>query len=612
MHEVKYDGYRMQLRVEKGKARLRTRKGLDWTDRFAEIAKDAAKLPDCMLDGEICALDAEGRSDFAGLQNALSSGRTSALVYFLFDCLFADGCDLRPLPLLARKERLKTVISAKASRSPRLRFSDHFSSSGQTFLDAACRMDLEGVVSKRVDAPYASGRNDAWTKTKCRGGQEVVIGGWRGNDSTLRSLLVGTYDGDTLVYRGKVGTGYPGRVAADVLARLKPLKQSRAAFANPPRGGDISWVAPRLVGEIEYETVTTDGLFRQSAFKGLRLDKQARNVTIERAKPVEAAEEDAAMAAKRKTKPGKVRPTGNSNRPSVDGIAISHPDKTLWPQTKKTDPVSKLELAEYYAAAAERMLAHIADRPISVVRAPDGIEGETFFQRHKLIGTAAPMLAIKVKGEAEPYLGLDNAKSLVALAQAGVLEIHPWGSKKGDPDSPERVILDLDPAPDVPFARVIEGAKELRQRLKALGFEPFVKTTGGKGLHVVIAVKGSPKNGIGWADAKAFAKAIAVEMAADSPERYTTTIAKKARTGRIFIDYLRNDRTSTGVAPWSPRARPAAPIAVPLAWSQLKSGLDPQAFRIDTAAPLLRRADAWDDLARTARPIAGALNRLAA
>jgi bifunctional non-homologous end joining protein LigD len=293
----------------------------------------------------------------------------------------------------------------------------------------------------------------------------------------------------------------------------------------------------------------------------------------------------------------------DSSRPTVAGIGISHPDKVLWPKTKDSPPLTKLDLARYYEAAAARMLAHIAERPLSLVRAPDGIDGEKFFQRHKLIGAAAPMLAIKVKGEREQFLGLDNAKSLVALAQAGVLEIHPWGCKRGDPDTPERVIFDLDPAPDLDFARVVEAAKDLRARLTNLGFEPFVKTTGGKGLHVVVAIKGTPKNPATWADAKAFAKAVALTMEKDTPDAYTSTVAKKDRVGKIFIDYLRNDRTSTGVAPWSPRARPGATIATPLSWTQLKPGLDPHAFRIDTAAALLRRADPWGDLAKSARPL---------
>ncbi|HEX4301228.1 MAG TPA: DNA ligase D [Rhizomicrobium sp.] len=598
VHEVKFDGYRVQMRVGQGRARLRTRKGLDWTDKFPEIAKDGGALPDCLLDGEICALNKEGAADFGGLQLALSEGKTGDLVFFLFDALFAGGRDLRKLPLSARKALLEEIL--KPVRSKRLRFVPHFTSHGDAMLEAACKMDMEGIISKKLDAPYMSGRTDSWTKSKCRGGQEVVIGGWRGDAGKMRSLLVGTHQDGKLVYMGRVGTGYTGAVAADLLKKLKPLARKTSAFANPPRAPDLNWVEPKLVAEIEYENVTADGLFRQAAFKGLRADKPAESVVPE--VPADApVKEKRAMAAK-------VSKAAAKGDATVLGIRISHPDKVLWPKSKAGAAVTKLDLARYMAAAAARMLPHVEARPISIVRTPDGIEGENFYQRHKLLGTAVPMLALKVSGEKEAFLGVDSAEALVALAQQAVTEIHPWGSAKNDPDSPERIILDLDPAPDVPFARVIEGAQELRRRLSKLGFEPFVKTTGGKGLHVVVAIK----KGSSWAEVKAFAKAVAAKLEDDMPERYTTTIAKKARTGKIFVDYLRNDRTSTGVAPWSPRARPGAPIAVPIAWAQVKAGLDPAKFTIATSGPLLKKADAWAGLAKSAKALGPAMKKLGA
>jgi bifunctional non-homologous end joining protein LigD len=601
VHEVKFDGYRLQMRVEKGRARLRTRKGLDWTDKFPEIAGDGGALPDGIVDGEICALNADGATDFGALQLALSEAKTAGLVFFLFDCLFARGRDLRTLPLTARKDALKTLLGNKAGK--RLRFVPHFTQHGDAMLEAACKMDMEGIISKRLDAPYVSGRADSWTKSKCRGGQEVVIGGWRGDAHTLRSLMVGTHQNGKFVYMGRVGTGYTAAVAADLLKKLKPLQRKTPAFANPPRAPDLNWVEPKLVAEIEFENVTSDGIFRQAAFKGLRADKPADAVVPE--VPVDApAKEKKAMAtkvAKAAAKGGK-RTTGDD---VVLGVKISHPEKMLWPKSAKGPAVTKLDLANYMAAAAQKMLPHVTDRPISIVRTPDGIAGETFFQRHELKGTQAPMLAIKVSGEPKPFLGVDTAEALVALAQQGVTEIHPWGSKPGKPDEPERVIFDLDPAPDVPFGRVIAAAQELRKRLGKLGFTPFVKTTGGKGLHVVIAIKGAD-----WPQAKAFAKALAMALEADEPDRYTTTVAKKARTGKIFIDYLRNDRTSTGVAPWSPRAREGAPIAVPLAWSQVKTGLDPAKWTIRTAGPLLKKADPWAGLARSAMALGPAMKKI--
>ena len=294
----------------------------------------------------------------------------------------------------------------------------------------------------------------------------------------------------------------------------------------------------------------------------------------------------------------------------VLGIAISKPDKELWPKSKLGAAVTKLELARYMAKVASRMLPHVAHRPISIVRAPDGIRGERFFQRHALQGTAVPMLSIKTKGEDQPYFGIDSAKALVALAQQGVLEIHPWGSRRNDPETPERIIFDLDPSPSLPFARVVEAAKTLKKMLETLGFTPFVKTTGGKGLHVVIAVKGSGSDPLGWAEAKAFAKAVAQRMEDDAPHDFTSTLSKSARRGKIFVDYLRNDKTSTGVAPWSPRAREGATIAVPLTWSALTTRLDPHRFTIHTVAPLLRKPDPWKGLASSARPIAAAMKKL--
>ncbi|HEY4940487.1 MAG TPA: DNA ligase D [Rhizomicrobium sp.] len=590
VHEVKFDGYRMQMRVESGRARLRTRQGLDWTERFPQIAQDGAVLPDCLIDGEICALNKDGNADFGLLQLALSDHKTADLVFFAFDVLFAGGMDLRAQKLSARKGVLEELLKhARASR--RLRFVPHFASSGAAVLNAACRMALEGVISKRLDAPYASGRGESWTKAKCRGGQEVVIGAWRGTSSTLRSLLVGAHKDGKFIYMGRVGTGYSAAVANDLLKKLRPLRRKTPAFAQAPHAPDLNWVEPELVAEIEYENVTADGLFRQAAFKGLRQDKPAQSVV-----PEVPAKEIKTMATKKL----------GAKAAQVLGITISHPEKELWPKSKSGAAVTKLDLARYMAAAAARMLPHVEQRPISVVRTPDGIAGETFFQRHKLLGTAVPMLALKVKGEAQPFLGVDGAKGIVALAQQAVTEIHPWGCAKGDPDSPERIILDLDPAPDVPFARVIEAAQELRKRLTALGLAPFVKTTGGKGLHVVVAIK----KGSTWAEAKAFAKAIAMALEEDEPERYTTTIAKKARTGKIFVDYLRNDRTSTGVAPWSPRAREGAPIAVPIAWAQVKAGLDPAKFTITASGALLKKADPWAELAKSAKALGPAMKKL--
>jgi bifunctional non-homologous end joining protein LigD len=615
VHEIKFDGYRMQLRVEKGRAVLRTRKGLDWSHRFPEIIAQGRHLPDCMIDGEICALDERGVPSFAGLQQALSDGGTEELIFFVFDSLFLDGGDLRLEPLSVRKETLRRLIE-ETRGIPHFRYVEHFATSGATFLKSACRANLEGIISKRLDAPYRSGRSDLWTKAKCRGGQEVVIGGWWGGPSKLRSILIGAYRGDDFAYLGRIGTGFNSENSGPLLRALNKLKREKSPFTagvKPPRAKEITWVDPKLVAEVEYATTTRDGLLRQASFKALREDKPARSVVVEQPTKVQEAEErseeekDLGASAAVKRAPTKTQPARGDN--VIAGVLISNPDKILWPATKTSAAVTKLDLARYYEKAASHMLPHIAGRPISMVRAPDGINGERFFQRHVLSGVAH-VTPIEVAGDKQPYHAVDSTEGLVALAQAGVLEIHPWGCKPRDPETPERLIFDLDPAPDVPFDRVMEAAKEVREVLGACGFTPFVKTTGGKGIHVVVAISGTRNHPVTWDDAKSFALALSERVARAHPDRYVTNMAKKQRHGKIFLDYLRNGRMATAVAPWSPRARDGAPISVPLAWSQLKKGLNPAAFTIPTAAPLLKRADPWRDLAKSAVPLEAAKKKL--
>jgi bifunctional non-homologous end joining protein LigD len=602
-HEVKFDGYRMQARVENGRAVLRTRKKLDWSSRFPEITKDCGVLPDGIYDGEIVALDKDGVADFAMLQSALSDKKTANLVFFLFDLPFFEGLDLRNQPLERRKEALRKILEGRARNMTRLRYVSHFSATGGATLDAACRMKLEGVISKRLASPYRGGRNGDWTKAKCRGGQEVVIGGWWGDAHNLRSLLVGAYRDGEFVYLGRVGTGFNRENSGEVLRRLMPLRRKTSPFARSsdvPRTRGIYWVEPRLVAETEFSTITSAGLLRQASFKGLREDKSAKSVVPEE-QPAAQQEGTRSMA-----KPGK---SANNKSLRIAGIAISHPEKELWPADKGHKAVTKADLAAYYELAAPRLLPYIEERPVSLVRAPEGIEGQRFFQRHVMEGMQGAS-SMKVKGEPKPYLMVDDLEGLIGLAQAGGLELHPWGCKKGDPETPAILIFDLDPAPDVDFDTVIDAAKAMRDKLAACGFKPYVKTTGGKGLHVVVAIKGTPKNPVTWKDAKAFARDICIWLERDDPAHYTTNMAKAKRGGKIFLDYLRNDRTSTAVAPWSPRARPHATISLPLSWAQAKHGLDPQDYTIANAKTLLNRADPWKDFAKSAVSLESARKKL--
>ena len=603
VHEVKFDGYRIQLRVEKGKTRLFTRKGLDWTAKFSAIAHAAAKLPDSILDGEVCALDHNGAPDFAALQAALSEGNSEGLIYFAFDLLFADGEDLRPLPLSERKARLAKLLQA-AETDRHLRFVEHFTSGGEAVLQSACRMNLEGIVSKRLDAPYTAGRGDSWTKSKCRAGHEVVIGGWSTTEGKFRSLLVGVNRDSQLLYVGRVGTGYSAAKLKQLMPRLKDMAAPVSPFtgknAPKPKQG-VHWLKPELVAEIEFAGWTGDGMVRQAAFKGLRADKPASDVQAETPKMRKTLAEP-------KAKKAKLAPKSDS-KSVVMNIPITHPDKALWPDAGDGKPVTKLDLARYFEAIGDWMLPHIKGRPCSLVRVPEGIQAkERFFQRHAGPGQSNLFTQVKVSGDRKPYLQIDRVEALSAVAQAGGLELHPWNCAPGKPDVPGRFVFDLDPSPDLDFDDVVAAAKELKERLEDLGLVTFVKTTGGKGIHVVTPVDAGK---IDWPQAKSIAREICARMAADSPDKYLINMSKAKRTGKIFLDYLRNDRMATAVAPLSPRAREGATVSMPLEWSAVRKGLDPKRFTVRTAPALIAKSKAWKDYAKAERPLLPVLKKLA-
>jgi bifunctional non-homologous end joining protein LigD len=606
-HEIKLDGYRLQLRVAGGHAELLTRKGLDWTERFAAIARAAAALPDCVMDGEAVALNHDGVSDFSALQAALSEGRDAALILFAFDLMYLAGRDLRSIPLEERKQELARVLQQlPAASRDRIRYLEHFTSAGAAVLESACRLSLEGVVSKRLDAPYESGRTGSWIKSKCRAGHEVVIGGWTSEGATLSSLIAGVYRGGRLVPVGRVGTGFSATKLGQLMPRMKKLARKESPFGTRvavPSGRQIHWLEPRLVAEIEFAGWTEGGNIRQAAFKNLREDKLAREVQAETAAPVEAVKPMTPRAAR-----------GGHTRPGpapTNGVTISNPDKVMWPDAGDGRPVTKREFADYLLAVGDWMLPHLEGRPCSLVRCPDGIDGERFFQRHAMRGLSSLISLARVSGDRQPYVQVDRIAGLAALAQIAALELHPWNCAPHRPEVPGRLVFDLDPAPDVGFDAVIEAAREVRERLEELGLESFLKTTGGKGLHVVTPFTQPRKGTLDWPLVKSFAQQLCARMVADSPRRYVINMSKRARTGRIFLDYLRNDRTATAVAPLSPRARAGAPVSMPLTWRQGREGLDPAKFTIRTAWALLQRSGAWEDYVDSSRPLVPAIKRLA-
>ncbi len=611
-HEVKFDGYRAQLKVEKHQAIVRTRKGLDWTDRFRAIAQDAIAFPDCIIDAEIVALDERQIPNFAALQAALSAEKSDQLVLYAFDLLFEGREDLRTLPTSERKARLEKLLSAQIS-SKRIRYVAHLQSNAEAVLASACKIGLEGIISKKLAAAYTSGRSDRWLKAKCRAGQEVILGGWTTQGGTLRSLLAGVNRGGQLVYVGRIGTGYGRGVVKTLLPKLQKLTREKSPFEGcnaPPKESNVRWLKPELIAEIEFEGWTGSGMIRQAAFKALRDDKDPTEVVAETSIMQKPAEKKAAPKRKLRASPEKT-PTASpaSGASTIMGVTLSKPHKALWPNAGDGKPVTKLDLARFYEQVGDWMLPHLVGRPCSLLRAPDGIEGQQFFQRHAMAGSPKLFDFVKVRGDKAPYVQIDRVEALATVAQIGALELHPWNCARNDPESAGRLVFDLDPAPDVKFEAVVAAAHDIRERLQKVGLVCFCKSTGGKGLHVVTPLL-EGKKAVAWPVAKNFAHLICAQMAQDSPAKYLDNMSKAKRSGRIFLDYLRNDRTATAVAVLSPRAREGAPVSMPLIWRDVKKGLNPKDFTLRTAPTLLAKSKPWKDYAAGARALADAIKRI--
>ncbi|MES2504697.1 MAG: DNA ligase D [Myxococcota bacterium] len=568
IREIKFDGYRGIAYVNGGKATIYTRTGLDWTHKFKSIATTLEKLPieNAILDGEIVVADKQGVSCFKLLQNALSENQDSNLQYYAFDLLYLGGQDLSKMPLLERKELLETLLKAKVVKN-RILYSEHFAANGSAMLEEVTKLGLEGVVSKRADLPYASGRGTAWMKTKGHHRQEFVIGGFtppKHQERGFGSLLLGYYEKTKLIYAGKVGTGFDHKTASALRIKLDALKIKTMPFeeVSTAEKRGAQWVSPKLACEVEFAEWTEDQRLRHPSFIALREDKPS--VAIQR------------------------------------DIKISHPERVIYPGTS----ITKQQLAEYYEAVAPRLLPHVALRPLSMVRCPEGIGSECFFQRHVGLGKSPHLyeVPVDIKGHQDSYMMIKDVSGLISLVQWGVIELHPWGCLAKNPSLPDRVIFDLDPDPSVPWKLVVEGAKEVRARLTELGLESFVKTTGGKGLHIVVPLTPS----LTWPVVKGFAKALADSMQSDEPRRYISKANKQARAGKIFVDYLRNDLTSTAVAAYSVRAREGASVSMPLTWAQLKASLLPTSFNIETVPAKIDKSDPWEEFFKIRQKISAA------
>ncbi len=577
LHEMKYDGYRIGCFIDRGSVTLISRNGKDWTPEFPEVARAASELrvDRALLDGEVAMLLPDGRTSFQALQNVFSGGSRAALVYFAFDLLMLDGERLTKQPLEERKEALLRLLGKPRART-RLRYSEHVVGRGHEMFEQACRLGLEGIISKRRDSPYKSGRGDTWVKTKCVLRQEFVIGGFTDPEGTregIGSLVIGHYDNGRLVFGGKVGTGFTAQSARDLRRRLEAIEQKECPFTPPPPGWlgrNAHWTKPQLVAEVVFTEWTDDGKIRHPSFQGLRADKDPKTVTRERPAPVPPV-------------------SGRRPRVQVAGVELSNPDRVLYPDAGLT----KEDIARFYERIADWIVPHVEGRPLTLVRCPEGIAKDCFFMKHSKVWAPPALRRVRIQEKTKlgEYLIAGDIAAIVSLVQMGVLEIHTWNSHIDRVELPDRIVLDIDPGSRVPWNEVVQAARQVRKLLEAVDLQSYAKTTGGKGLHVVVPL--APK--ADWRQCLEFSRAVAEAMTRHAPGLYTTAFAKAGRERKILIDYLRNNRTNTSIAAFSTRARANAPVSVPVRWDEVTPALDPQAWTVLTLEKRLARLrrDPW-------------------
>lgn len=595
VYEVKHDGYRMLARIAgsarapraRVEVRLFTRSGRDWTSKLPHLAGALQKLrlKDTWLDGEIVVPGPDGRSSFQRLQNAFEAGRDTGIVYYAFDAPFLSGQNLQRLPLVERKKRLQKALKA----SEQVRLSEHLEGDAQAVLAQACRLGLEGLIGKEAGAVYMPGRSKSWIKLKCRQRQDFVIGGYTapgGSRQGFGALLVGYYDAQQkLQYAGKVGTGFDEALLQSMTRRLAALRKPEPPFENSPKEKGVHWVRPVLVAEVAYAERTHEGILRQASFMGLREDLPSKSV-----------HEEKAVAP----------PVKDTAADTVLGVKISSPDRVIWPKLG----IRKVELARYIETVGDWLLPHVKDRPLSLVRCPDGAEGQCFYQRHLLMARSPGKLqTVRREGSSKgAYIYAASLDAVVGAVQNGAIEFHTWGATVPDVQHPDRITMDLDPDEALPWGTLVEGTLLLKTLMDGLQLKTFLKTTGGKGLHVVAPIR----PGLGWDEVKDFTLHIALMLARARPDLFTAKISRQRRPNRIFVDYLRNSETASAVAAFSPRARPAAGVSVPLSWDELDANDDLRTrFDVKNVPERLARLgqDPWADYARTRQSITAKMRK---
>ncbi|MBA2653441.1 MAG: DNA ligase D [Gammaproteobacteria bacterium] len=601
LHEIKWDGYRLIARIEEGKITLLTRRNNDWTYQFPALtqALKSLKFKDILLDGEVIALDKESKTNFQILQNSMEDANVDAeLIYYVFDVLYYDGYNLTNLPLVERKNILQKILQSKSAVNE-VKYNDHIIGNGDEVYSNACKYKLEGIISKKIDSTYIFKRTREWLKIKCTHRQEFVIGGYTDPKSSRQyfgALLLGYYNKDKkFIYCGRVGTGFTQLSLQEIAHIIKKHEQKKSAFDFFPERvtRDIHWVKPKVVAEIEFLEMTKEGILRHPSFKGLREDKKPQEVSLEQPKEVVIVEDPPKLTKKTRAKK------------SGSNIVFTNLDRVFYPELNLT----KQDLLEYYEAAAKWIMPYIKNRPITLVRCPTGDHKKCFYQKHmnETVAGAIKSIPILEHGKLEPYIFIDDINGLMGLVQMGVLEIHPWGSNNKNVEKPDQIIFDLDPGPDVSWSEVVECAFLIRKIFEQLNLKSFVKTTGGKGLHIVIPIK--PK--LEWDEIRDFTKRVADLVVEIDPSKYIATMSKAKRKGKIFIDYLRNARGATAVAAYSTRARSNASISVPITWKELSKGIKPDEFNLKNIKARLKKlkTDPWKDFFETKQSITAKIKK---